>query len=158
MSTTELMQVLAKSEMGYEMLQHRRTERAGEEAEALEISLDDVAKTIVLVGKNGRARVVVPASERVDLRKVRDALGEERGVRLASEAELAAEYPMFEVGAVPPFGGPTGDRVLVDTRIAARETVAFEAGSHDESLRMKTADLLRLSAAEIADVCRPEEV
>jgi Ala-tRNA(Pro) deacylase len=153
MTITELTQALDESRLGYEVLSHRRTERAEEEAAALEISPDEVAKTIVLVGERGRARVVVPASERIDLRKAREALGEGKDARLATEDELAAAFPMFELGAVPPFGGPAGDRVLVDPRVAERESIVFEAGSHGESLRMKAADLLRFSGAEIADVC-----
>lgn len=154
MSAPELMRALADGGIEHELLPHRRTDRAAEEAAALEISPEEVAKTIVLEGEQTRARVVVPASERVDLRKARAALGEGKDARLATEDELAAAYPMFELGAVPPFGGPAGDRVLVDSRVAERESIVFEAGSHGESLRMKTADVLRLSGAEVADVCR----
>jgi prolyl-tRNA editing enzyme YbaK/EbsC (Cys-tRNA(Pro) deacylase) len=96
MTTIELIQALAGSELGFELLPHQRTETASEEAAAL----------------------------------------------------------VFELGAVPPFGGPMGDRVLVDRRIAGRESVVFEAGSHGESIRMKTGNLLRLSGGEVADVCR----
>ncbi|HEU6443828.1 MAG TPA: YbaK/EbsC family protein [Gaiellaceae bacterium] len=154
MTITELTQALDESQIGYELLSHPRTERAEEEAAALEISPDQVAKTIVLVGEHGRARVVVPASERVDLRKAREALGEGKDARLATEDELATAFPMFELGAVPPFGGPPGDRVLIDPRIAERDSIVLEAGSHGESLRMKASDLLSLSKAEVVDVCR----
>ena len=153
MSSTVLVKELEESRLGYELLSHPRTERAADEAEALKISPDEVAKTIVLVGNRRRARVVVPATERVDLRKVRQTLGAGKDVRLATEDELAADFPMFELGAVPPFGGPEGDRVVVDSRIAERESVVFEAGSHGQSLRMRTADLVTVAHAEIADVC-----
>jgi prolyl-tRNA editing enzyme YbaK/EbsC (Cys-tRNA(Pro) deacylase) len=153
MSTTDLMQALAQEQIGYELLRHPPTKRATEEASALHVSPDEVAKTIVLVTQHGRVRVVIPASERVDLRRAREALADGKRVRLASEAELASAYPMYEVGAVPPVGGPAGDRVLVDPRLAARESVVFEAGSHAESMRMRTADLVRMSGAEIVDVC-----
>ncbi|RPI11626.1 MAG: YbaK/EbsC family protein [Actinobacteria bacterium] len=154
MTTTELIQALARSELGFELLSHQRTETAAEEAAALGISPEEVAKTIVLIGENGWARIVLPASERVDLRKVGQALGEGKRVRLANEEELVAAYPMFELGAVPPFGGPKGDRVLEDRRVAGRASVVFEAGSHGDSIRMKTAHLLKLSGGEVADVCR----
>jgi prolyl-tRNA editing enzyme YbaK/EbsC (Cys-tRNA(Pro) deacylase) len=36
---------------------------------------------------------------------------------------------MFELGAVPPFGGPAGDRTVVDRRLAEQESVLIEAGS-----------------------------
>jgi prolyl-tRNA editing enzyme YbaK/EbsC (Cys-tRNA(Pro) deacylase) len=60
---------------------------------------------------------------------------------------------MFELGAVPPVGGPAGDRILVDRRLAARESVVFEFGAHDESIRLRTTDLLRLTHADVVDLC-----
>ena len=156
MGTTEVTEALDRSAIHYELLSHRRTERAAEEAAALELAPDEVAKTIVVVGERGRARLVLPASQRVDLRKARTALEEGNDVRLATEDELATAYPMFELGAVPPVGGPAGDRVLVDPRIAERESIVFEAGSHGESVRVNAAEVLALSHAEIADVCREE--
>jgi Ala-tRNA(Pro) deacylase len=76
-------------------------------------------------------------------------------VHLASEGDLARDYPDFELGAVPPFGGPE-DRVVVDERIAGRDAVVLEAGSHDRSVRLKAADLVRLTRAQVADICREE--
>ena len=110
-----------------------------------------MAKTIVLASDAGYVRAVISASTHLDLHKVRQLL-DDKHARLASEAELAMAYPMYELGAVPPFGLPAGDRLLFDRPLARRETVVFEAGSHNESLRMKTADLLALSSAEVADI------
>jgi len=99
-------------------------------------------------------RVVVPATARLDLLKVRPLIGCGPAVRLASEAELAEAYPMFELGAVPPFGGPSSDAVIVDRRLALLDTVILEAGTHDESIRIPVPDLLRVAGAQVADVCR----
>jgi prolyl-tRNA editing enzyme YbaK/EbsC (Cys-tRNA(Pro) deacylase) len=52
---------------------------------------------------------------------------------------------------VPPFGG-AGDRVLVDARLARQETVVLEAGSHEQSVRIQTADLLKLTQGEVVDL------
>ena len=94
---------------------------------------------------------MVPASERLDLGKTRDLL-DDRHSRLATEAELGAAYPAFELGAVPPFGGPSGDRVILDLGLAKLEEVVLEAGSHNQSVKMRTSDLLTLSGAEVADI------
>lgn len=72
---------------------------------------------------------------------------------MLDEKGLAREYPEFEVGAVPPFGGRK-DRVLVDRRVADQEHVVLEAGTHDTSLRLRTSDLLALTAAQIRDLCQ----
>ena len=138
--------------VSYELLRHRSTRTAGEEAAELGLSRDEVAKTIVLATEEGFVRTVLPAAERLDLHKARELLGFGKSTRLASEAELAGAYPMFELGAVPPFGGPPGDRVLLDRHLAERESVVLEAGAHDRSLRLATEALLELTAAETADL------
>jgi Ala-tRNA(Pro) deacylase len=152
-SAVSLMRELAQKELGYELIPHAHTERAGDEATALGLEPGEVAKTVVVTTEEGYVRAVVPASERLDLHRVRDLVGGGKRTRLATEAELVAAYPMFELGAVPPFGGPEGDRVLVDRRLAERESVVLEAGSHDESVRMRTRDLLAVAHAETAELC-----
>jgi Ala-tRNA(Pro) deacylase len=148
-----LLHVLAQSGLGYELIQHPHTETARGEARVLGVTPEEVAKTVILKTADGYARVVVPASERVAVSKVRALLDLDTDTRLATEAELAAAYPEFELGAVPPLGGPAGDTIIVDRRLAERERLVFEAGSHDESVRVATEDLLRLSKARIGDVC-----
>ena len=152
--TTELLtQELAHARLGYELLPHRRTSTAGEEASAIGVEPEEVAKTLVLATESGYVRAVLPASERLDLHKARGLLGVGHDARLATETELAGAYPMFELGAVPPFGGPTGDRTIVDRKVAGKDSVVLEAGSHTESVRMRTSDLIVLTHAVIADIC-----
>ncbi len=148
----EITRELDREQLAYEVISHRRTQTAGDEAAAVGVSPSEVAKTVVLVTEDGYARAVLPASERLDLHKARELLGGGKHTRLATEEELAAAYPMFELGAVPPFGGPGGDIVIVDSRLADRDSVVLEAGSHDESVRMKSADLVTLAGAKVADI------
>jgi Ala-tRNA(Pro) deacylase len=150
-ASAAIMRSLAKSGIQFEPLRHPRTTTARDEAETLHASPDRVGKTIVVQTAEGRARVVVPASERLSLGKLKEATGS-ADIRLSTEEELSAAYPGFELGAVPPFGGPDGDRVIVDRRIVELETVIVEAGSHSDSVRLATADLVRLTGAEIMDV------
>ncbi|HEU4899838.1 MAG TPA: YbaK/EbsC family protein [Actinomycetota bacterium] len=55
---------------------------------------------------------MVPASRRLELRRVRELL-EDPGVRLASEAELAADFPGYGLGALPPLGSLLGVPLVV---------------------------------------------
>lgn len=138
----------------FDSLVHERTDTASAEARSLGIAPDAVAKTLVLASPEGRMRVVIPASERLDLRKVCAFLQLPRkDVDLLSEEQLARDYPEFELGAVPPFGG-RADRVLVDSRLTDHERVVLEAGSHDTSLRIRTNDLTRLTGATVLDLCQ----
>jgi Ala-tRNA(Pro) deacylase len=89
------------------------------------------------------------------LQKVAAVLGSSKKVRLATDDDLARSCPDFELGAVPPLGGRE-DRVIVDERLAGRDSVVLEAGAHDRSVRLKAADLVRLSQAQVADICKEE--
>jgi Ala-tRNA(Pro) deacylase len=147
---------LDEAGVDYELLEHPRTERAADEAAALGVAAEEVAKTLVLTTPEGNVRAVLPASERIDLRKVAELL-DARGkqVHLATEDDLSRDYGEFELGAVPPIGGKR-DSVIVDSRLAGRESVVLEAGSHERSVRLKAADLLRLADAQVADISREE--
>jgi Ala-tRNA(Pro) deacylase len=150
----ELTRVLDDSGAPYELLQHPRTESAVAEAEALGIPPADVAKTLVLTTQDGYLRAVLPASARVDLHKLRELRGGgKRHVQLASEADLSRDYPEFDLGAVPPVGGGRRDPVVVDRRLTDRDSVVLEAGSHEKSVRIATSDLLRVTDAQVADIC-----
>jgi prolyl-tRNA editing enzyme YbaK/EbsC (Cys-tRNA(Pro) deacylase) len=105
--------VLDEAGVDYELLSHTRTERAADEATALGLPPMAVAKTLVVAAPEGHVRVVLPASERIDLRKLRDYVEGGKRIRLASEDELARAYPEFDLGAVPPS--------------AARATIAFSS-------------------------------
>jgi Ala-tRNA(Pro) deacylase len=149
---------LEETGVDFDLLEHEHTERAADEAKALGVAAEEVAKTLVLTGPSGNVRAVLPASERIDLGKVADLLeARHKEVLLATEDEMKRDYPDFALGAVPPFGGREGDRVIVDSRLAALDSVVLEAGSHESSVRLKTADLVRLTQAEVADICRVEE-
>ncbi len=149
----DLAEELERQGLDHELLLHRRTVTARDEATAVGIPPGEVAKTVVLVTDDGYVRAVVPASRRLDTRKARAALGDGGShTRLATEDELGAAYPGFELGAVPPFAGPAGDRVIIDRRLAELDNIIVEAGVHDHSLRMRTNDLVRLSGAEVADI------
>ena len=150
MSATEFTRELIREQVDFELILHRRTENAREEA--LEVGLAEVAKTLILSAKGTCVRAVLPASERLDLHKLRRVLDLSE-LRLATEEELAELYPMFELGAVPPFGGPRGDRAVIDRRLAVREWMVLDAGSHEKSVRLKTRDIVRLAEALIADIC-----
>ena len=73
-------------------------------------------------------------------------------VTFANEHQLADAYSGFELGAVSPFGGPR-DVVLLDGRLCSHESVVIEAGTHDESVRLRTKDLVKLTKAMLGDIC-----
>jgi prolyl-tRNA editing enzyme YbaK/EbsC (Cys-tRNA(Pro) deacylase) len=84
-------------------------------------------------------------------------VGGGKRTHLATEEDLGREYSEFELGAVPPFGGTRRDPILLDVRLADRESVVVEAGVHDASIRLLTSDLLRVAGeARVVDICHEE--
>lgn len=153
MAQKDVTVILDEAGVEYELLPHPRTETATAEAEALGVEQANVAKTLVISTPGGYVRAVLAASKRIDLHKLREHLEGGKRIHLATEEDLGRDYPDFELGAVPPFGG-SDDRVLVDSRLADRESVVLEAGSHEQSVRIRTADLLALTRAEVADLAQ----
>jgi Ala-tRNA(Pro) deacylase len=157
MAAPALTAVLDSAGVQYEVIPHAHSETAADEARALGLPLDGVAKTLVVETAQGNVRAVLPASERISTTKVAELLGERRkSIHLVPEETLRSEYPEFEFGAVPPIGGAHRDRVIVDTNVAGHDSIVLEAGSHDDSIRIATDDLVRIADARIADICVEE--
>ena len=153
MTTDDVTRALDEGGAQYELLAHRHTESALAEAEALGVDPAEVGKTLVLRVPEGYIRAVIPANCRVDVRKVRALVGGgKKQVHLATEEDLTRDYPEFDLGAVPPVGGAQ-NRVIVDRRLAERDSVVVEAGSHEQSVRIPTAELVRVARAEVVDIC-----
>ena len=148
---TALENALTEAGIGFDVLDHERTDTAVLEAAVLGLRPSEVAKTIVVRTPDGDVRVVVSSGDRIDMHRLRELLGGGKDVRLATEEELQQDYPEFELGAVPPVGGKA-DAVLVDRRVAGRETIVLEAGVHDQSIRIEAGDLVRATEARVVDV------
>ncbi len=64
--------------------------------------------------------------------------------RLANEAEFRDMFPDCDVGAMPPFGNLYGMEVIIDETLTEDEEIVFNAGSHQELIKMKFMDYRRL--------------
>jgi len=148
-----LAETLRDARVEFEVLPHRRTTTAGSEARVLGVPPEETAKTLITKGERGYVRAVVPAAEHLDLEKLGAVFGGET-MTLLTESELVSAYPQFELGAVPPFGGPDGDRVVVDEALAASDFVVLDAGVHDASIRLHGRDLVAVAHATVADIAK----
>jgi Ala-tRNA(Pro) deacylase len=133
---------LAERGVAFEVVPHRRTFTSLQEARELGMAAEEVLKTVALWTGGKYVLAVVPASRRLDLRRVREAL-EDPDARLATEADLAADFPGYELGALPPLGSLLGVPLLVDPEVLEQELVVFAAGLETESVQVVAADLLR---------------
>lgn len=144
---------LEREGVPYEVVEHERTESAAAEARAAGVPPSDVAKTVVLRDEEGVRLVVIPASERVDMHKVKEELGS-KGLRLLTEEEMAEEFADFEVGAMPPFGPMLAALELVDQRLLDHDRILCSGGDHEHGVLVGPEDLVRVGQARVADVCK----
>lgn len=139
----------------YEVFDHEPRFTAAAEALACGVAPHRAAKGIVMRDAQGRHwLVVIPASDHLDLRKLRRLLRSPPGLRLATEQELDAEFPELEVGAVPPFGAMLAVPEVVDERLLDdRRRVLCNSGDHRHSLLVDSSELASLAGTRVADVC-----
>jgi len=134
---------------GFREVHHPPTRTSEESSQARGEPLEIGGKAIV--GKvDGVFRLFVfSAARRLRSTAIRHRLGARR-FRFATREELA-ELTGLEPGAVPPFGPPVLPLELyVDTSILENERIAFNAGSHTDSIIMDRAAYFEI--AKPADV------
>ena len=144
---------LERKGVSFEVVEHKRTESAAAEARAEGLPADDVAKTVVLRDDGGYRLAVIPASRRLDLGKVREVLGDTNGLRLVTEAEMASDFGVFEVGALPPFAPMIEAVELMDESLLDHDRILCGGGDHEHGVLLDPLDLVRAGQARVADLC-----
>lgn len=119
-------------------------------ARALGVEPDQIVKSVVFLVDGQPFLVFGCGTRRVDFRKLAARLNVSRKkVRLA-DADQVLELTGFEVGAVPPLGLKTPMPAFMDPAVQAHEVIYAGGGGRDALLKMTSADLLRVSRAEVA--------
>jgi Ala-tRNA(Pro) deacylase len=135
------------------IVEHDRTLSAEAEADAAGVPPSHAAKTVVLHDRAAYELAVVPASRRLDLDRVRQAIGGSAHLRLATEEEMADAFPDFEVGALPPFGPMLPAPEVVDVHLLYHDQILCGGGDHRHSVLLDPRDLVRVAAPRVADIC-----
>ena len=148
MPCPKLKDYLDGNEIKYELIHHPTTYTAQLTAASSHVTADELAK-VVMVNRDGKlAMAVLPASRRVDITALHTASGAS-SLRLASELEFKQQFPDCDAGAMPPFGNLYGMDVFVDQGVVKQARIAFNAGSHDEVMRLAYDDFARLVGPKV---------
>jgi Ala-tRNA(Pro) deacylase len=139
--------------VSYETLQHPYSRTSEETADVAFIWEDQLAKTVLLEDEHGYVAVVVPASYRIDLKKLERQTN--RKLALVSESELADVFPDCEMGALPPLGKAYGIPTVYDDRLRRLSCVYFEGGDHRDLVYIGGAEFISLLRdSPHGDLCR----
>jgi Ala-tRNA(Pro) deacylase len=148
---------LKESRAHYEVIPHRLDYQAQQAAVDTDTPQRDFAKTVFVCVDGRYAMAVMPASQFLSERKLREALGADE-LRLAAEYEFEGLCPDSAVGAEPPFGNLYGLDVYVSPVLTEDEEITFNAGSHEEVVRMAYRDFERLVRPRVVPMSRHDFV
>ena len=143
MPAQKLKQMLDQRSIKYISINHSPTYTARETAASTFVPRREFAKTIIVDLDGEKVMAVVSASRHVSIEALKN-LAHASEARLASEDEFGELFPDCEVGAMPPFGSLYNIRVFVDEMITEIDDLCFNAGSHEQILRMDCGDYLKL--------------
>jgi len=123
-----LARYLAERGVKYDVVEHPHTATALESARTSRISLDRLAKAVVLKGEDGFVVAVLPASGHIQFGPLRKQLGAD--VDMANEEQIESLFHDCEPGAVPALGAAYGLKVIVDDSLASEPEIYLEGGDH----------------------------
>jgi Ala-tRNA(Pro) deacylase len=148
MPTQKLKDYLDQHEIQYVTISHSPAYTAQRIAELTRIPGKELAKTVIVKIDDKFAMAVLPASRRVNLWHLQEAVGADE-VTLSSETEFKELFPDCEVGAMPPFGNLYNMGVYVAEQLTEDEEIAFNAGSHSELVKMSYSDFANLVTPQV---------
>jgi Cys-tRNA(Pro)/Cys-tRNA(Cys) deacylase len=143
---------LRQAGVPFELLTYRHDKKgAAFAAEALGIPLERFAKTLV-ADADGPVLVLMPGDRELSLRK----LARARSVKDAAMADPkdAERLTGYLVGGIGPFGTRRALPVLVEASLAGRDRIAVNGGGRGVIVELAIDDLLRLTAATVADLAQ----
>jgi Ala-tRNA(Pro) deacylase len=143
MPINKLKEFLDSKRIQYIVISHSPAFTAQQIAASAHVKGRELAKTVMVKIDGRLAMAVVPASQKVDLDRLREAAGAEH-IELAGEREFRDRFPDCDLGAMPPFGNLYGLDVYVADTLTDDEEIAFNAGSFTELVRMAYRDFEQL--------------
>ena len=143
MPVAKLKNFLDSNNVKYQTISHSTAYTAQQIAATAHIPGKELAKTVMVKINKTMAMAVLPASYKVDFDLLKEVTGS-KDVDLASEREFKDLFPECEIGAMPPFGNLYDMDVYVAESLLEDEEIAFNAGSHNELIKLAMNDYARL--------------
>ena len=147
---SRLRDYLDERNIHYQTIHHRRDYTAQETAADTATPGSQFAKAVLFKVEDGFVMAVLPAHYKVSIDKLRAYIGCEK-IRLATEDEILEVCPDCAVGAEPPFGNLYGIPVYLCKDMSSQGWITFNAGTHEDVVRMKHDDYVELVRPQIGD-------
>lgn len=141
---------LKKAKVGFEEIGHKTVFTAYDVAQTLKRNLKEIGKTLLVKTDKAYVLVVVPASHRLDLAKLKKALKVKK-VEMVPE-KVMAKMLKVKAGALTAFGKLHKLPLIVDRSLLKTKEVILQAGSFTDSVRMKAKDFVEMEEALLAGI------
>ncbi len=146
---------LKANKADFEFLEKANTHHAADASRASGIPVEQIAKTIVFADDQGRLIVAVVTADNMVSRHKLESCSHLRKVDVASD-EVAEKATGFPTGGIPPVGHRRQLPVYLDQRVNQLEHVWCGGGARTRLVRLRVADILRLSNAHVCDIAIPQ--
>jgi prolyl-tRNA editing enzyme YbaK/EbsC (Cys-tRNA(Pro) deacylase) len=126
------------------------THTAQQAADALGISVGEIAKSIIFKAQDARAGLVITSgANRVDRIKVIAAIGQDIS---KADADFVRDKTGFVIGGVAPVGHVTTPIVLMDRDLLRYASVWPAAGHPNTMFKIAPSDLVRITGSTVHDI------
>lgn len=126
----------------YAVVMHPPTPSTRDTASRTHLPPDSIAKGVVLRDGHGYVMAVLPANRYLNLHTLNRKL--KRDLRLADEQTLRRMFCDCALGAIPRLGPAYGMPTVVDDHIVGQAQIYFEAGDHEELIRVNGEQFIAL--------------
>jgi len=150
--TTRGIEQLKEEKAEFTVLTYRHEEKGARyAARALGLSPQEVVKSLVFQGEDkSYLFALIDGEGRVSVKKLARASGHKR-VSPASPRD-AERVTGYQVGGISPLGAKRRLPVFLDRATANKEAIVLNAGARGTMVRLKVVDLVRITAASVADI------
>ncbi len=141
--------LLNNSKIRYQLFEHEPVYTSEDAAKVRGTKLEQGAKALVIFADDEPVMVVLPANLKLDTKAFKSAY-EVKNLRMGTPNEVE-NLTGCQIGAVPPFGNIFKLPLYVDPHLGDNEEIAFNAGMHTKSVKMKYADFIKIAKPIFGD-------
>jgi len=143
----QIINYLDKRGAKYAIVTHRKVYTAYDAAQTLKKKLDEIAKNLLVKTNKGFVLVLLPASKRLDLKKLKKLMNAKgKGIKKVEIPKEGVMVRIFKVkpGALGAFGSFHDLEVYMDKNLQKVKKAIFPTGSFTDSVEMALKEFEKL--------------
>ena len=142
---------LVSNKIYFQFLKKRPTHHAQEASMVSGVTLNEIVKTIVFIDQDSKPMIAVVQGDRDISRHKLQHCSNSKSVRLAPD-DIAKAVTGYPTGGIPPVGHKKKLPAFIDAGVMRHEYVWCGGGARSKLVRLRTDDIVKLSAAKIGDI------